>query len=175
MDFEYSDRSKALLEELARLHKLPRVTKKLRYQTPVSTPLQTEELMFECFHGRVTLLDTGALIADIQRQLRSKSELLHTQWEVRDVTTPVGAFRLRYVIERQRSSMDGPLAGSGPMSGTFRYGVSAWEAEPVTPLRGETPEEALKNVQEAIASWIEAAREWKMDIPKPSPPLARVG
>jgi antitoxin HicB len=40
---------------------------------------------------------------------------------------------------------------------------------------GETPEEALKNVQEAIASWIEAANEWKMDIPQPSPPMARAG
>jgi antitoxin HicB len=40
---------------------------------------------------------------------------------------------------------------------------------------GETPEEALKNVQEAIASWIEAADEWKMDIPQPSPPMARAG
>ena len=38
---------------------------------------------------------------------------------------------------------------------------------------GETPEEALKDVQEAIASWIEAAKEWKQDIPKPSTPLAR--
>jgi predicted RNase H-like HicB family nuclease len=37
---------------------------------------------------------------------------------------------------------------------------------------GETPEEALKNVQEAIASWIEAAKEWKQDVPKPSPPRA---
>jgi antitoxin HicB len=40
---------------------------------------------------------------------------------------------------------------------------------------GETPEEALKNVQEAIASWIEAAKEWKQDVPKPSTPLARAG
>ena len=40
---------------------------------------------------------------------------------------------------------------------------------------GATPEEALKNVQEAIASWIEAAKEWKQDIPRPSPPLARAG
>ncbi len=40
---------------------------------------------------------------------------------------------------------------------------------------GATTEEALKNVQEAIASWIEAAKEWKMDIPQPSPPLARAG
>ena len=37
---------------------------------------------------------------------------------------------------------------------------------------GGTPEEALKNVQEAITSWIEAANEWKMDIPRPSPPSA---
>jgi len=40
---------------------------------------------------------------------------------------------------------------------------------------GETPEEALRNVQEAIVSWIEAAKEWKMKIPQPSPALARVG
>jgi len=40
---------------------------------------------------------------------------------------------------------------------------------------GETPEEALKNVQEAIASWIEAAREWKQEVPELSPPLARAG
>jgi predicted RNase H-like HicB family nuclease len=40
---------------------------------------------------------------------------------------------------------------------------------------GDTPEDALKNVQEAIASWIEAAKEWKMEIPEPSPPLARAG
>ena len=40
---------------------------------------------------------------------------------------------------------------------------------------GETPEEALKNVQEAIASWIEAARESKLDIPQPTPPLEKVG
>lgn len=40
---------------------------------------------------------------------------------------------------------------------------------------GATPEEALKNVQEAIASWIEAAKEWGGDVPMPSAPLARAG
>jgi len=40
---------------------------------------------------------------------------------------------------------------------------------------GEIPEEALKNVQEAIEPWIEAAKEWKQEIPKPTPPLARTG
>jgi antitoxin HicB len=40
---------------------------------------------------------------------------------------------------------------------------------------GETPEEALKNVQEAIESWIAAAKEWNEEVPQPSPPLARAG
>jgi antitoxin HicB len=40
---------------------------------------------------------------------------------------------------------------------------------------GETPEEALKNAQEAIASWINSAKEWKQDVPAPSAPSARTG
>jgi antitoxin HicB len=40
---------------------------------------------------------------------------------------------------------------------------------------GGTPEEALKNVQEAIESWIEAATESKLEIPRPTPPLEKVG
>src|SRR4051794_32307197 len=39
---------------------------------------------------------------------------------------------------------------------------------------GETPEQALRNVQDAIASWIEAAKEWKQEIPKPSGILGHV-
>lgn len=38
---------------------------------------------------------------------------------------------------------------------------------------GATPEEALKNVQEAIESWIEAAKAWDQDIPQPSKLMAR--
>lgn len=40
---------------------------------------------------------------------------------------------------------------------------------------GTTPEEALKNVQDAIASWIAAAQEWDVDVPAASTPLARTG
>ena len=39
----------------------------------------------------------------------------------------------------------------------------------------QTPEGALKNVQKAIASWIEAAKEWKQHMSKPTAPLARAG
>ena len=37
---------------------------------------------------------------------------------------------------------------------------------------GETPEEALANVRDAIAAWIEAAREMNRAVPEPSKHLA---
>jgi antitoxin HicB len=37
---------------------------------------------------------------------------------------------------------------------------------------GETPEEALLNVQDAIAAWIEAAQDMGRKVPKPSAQLA---
>jgi len=37
---------------------------------------------------------------------------------------------------------------------------------------GETPEEAVTNVQDAIAAWIEGARELGREIPSPSRQLA---
>jgi antitoxin HicB len=40
---------------------------------------------------------------------------------------------------------------------------------------GATPEEALTNVQDAIATWIEAAKDLGHDIPKPSRRLALTG
>jgi antitoxin HicB len=32
---------------------------------------------------------------------------------------------------------------------------------------GETPEEALRNVQDAISAWIDAARAWGRAVPEP--------
>jgi antitoxin HicB len=37
---------------------------------------------------------------------------------------------------------------------------------------GETPQEALANVQDAIAAWIEAAHEMGRDVPVPTQELA---
>lgn len=37
---------------------------------------------------------------------------------------------------------------------------------------GETPQEAIANVQDAIDSWIEAAQDLGRDIPQPSPQAA---
>ena len=40
---------------------------------------------------------------------------------------------------------------------------------------GETPEEALVNVQDAIAAWIEAANDMGHKVPEPSGRLAPAG
>lgn len=40
---------------------------------------------------------------------------------------------------------------------------------------GETPEEALVNVQDAIAAWIEAAQDMGHSVPPPSRKLALAG
>jgi antitoxin HicB len=40
---------------------------------------------------------------------------------------------------------------------------------------GETPEEALHEVQDAIDAWIEAARELGRSVPEPSKQLAMAG
>jgi hypothetical protein len=137
---ELQKRSDRLLAEVDRLRKQPRAGKQLRYHTPVSAVVQTEEVMFECKAGHVTLLDTATLH---RLALQDGLKQLSMQWEVSGVTSPVGAFRWRYVLERERSLMDGPGA-SAPAGGRYQASLS-WQAEPVLPERGETAEKALSS------------------------------
>ncbi len=141
---EIQNRRQRLAEEIQALEKLPPLGHTLHYRTPVSRPVYAEELMFECRQGRVTFLDIGSLLADVRKGTEEKANLLRSQWQVNDVTRPAGAFRLHYTLERERSTVDALGSGSTPATNSnFRYGLTEWLAEPVTPLRGETGEEAL--------------------------------
>jgi hypothetical protein len=63
---------------------------------------------------------------------------------VQDVTRPVGPFRLRYVVERERDVVESLTAGGEPGRGRgFAYGLTAWEVEPVAAQRGEALSAAL--------------------------------
>lgn len=137
---ELQQRSKKLVDELAAMRKLPSQRKELRYLAPISAPVK-EEVMFECQRGRVTLLDTAALLEIAYTDARSRSEELKTQWQFSDRTRAVGAFRLHYVVAREKKAGDN-LAG-GPATGGYRYGLHSWRAEPVEFDRGETAEQAL--------------------------------
>src|SRR5262249_15592970 len=113
-------------------------------------PVHSEELLFECNHGRVTFIDIGAMLQEVRQRMEDKGKLLRTQWRVEDITPTVGAFRLHYAVERQREILDalGGDAAPGSGSGGFRYGVSEWQIEPVALSRGETLGQALRDGSE---------------------------
>jgi hypothetical protein len=134
-------RSKALLVELEALRRQPRAVKTLRYRTPLSAPVQTEEVTFECQNGRVTLVEIGRMLEEARSEMRARSKDLQTRWEVTGTTAAAGAFRMRFLVEREREALDTARAPGG---GSYRYGLTAWEMEPVQLVRGETLAEALK-------------------------------
>jgi hypothetical protein len=146
---ELRQRITRLGDEIHALEQLPPLTHALLYRTPVSHPVASEEVHFECLRGRVTFIDLAALLGDVRQGLEDKGKLLRNQWQWNDVTGPVGAFRLRYTVERERGLLDalGGEAGPGDRGG-FRYGVSAWQVEPIALARGETAEEALARSSE---------------------------
>jgi hypothetical protein len=140
---EVRQRCQRLTEQIQQLEKLPPVKQTLRYQTPVSRPVKSEELFFECRGGRVTFIDIAAFMTEVRRGLEEKTKQLRSQWEVSDVAGPVGAFQLHYTVERERGLLDG--GGLGPdAQGSFRAGLSGWQLEPLSGLRGETEEQAFK-------------------------------
>jgi hypothetical protein len=146
---ELRDRCRILAEELQALERQPIAKKALHYRTPVSQPVHSEELLFECRQGKVAFIDIGALLAEVKRGLEEKGKLLRTRWQVEDVTSPIGAFRLRYVVERERELVDVLGSGTGPAAaGSYRFGLSEWQVEAVAPSRGESLQAALADGSE---------------------------
>ena len=139
---ELRQRSQEIIKQIQAVEKLPALKKTLRYHTPVSRPVHTDELMFECRRGRVTYIDLPAFMAEIQRNLQDMGQQLRNQWQVSAVAGPVGAFRLHYVIERQRDLLNS-VAGGLPTTSGYSYGMSEWVVEPIQAVRGEPLPNAL--------------------------------
>jgi len=138
---ELRERLGRLTEEIKAVQAQPVTKKVLRYRTPVSKPVEAEELLFECHRGRVTFIDVGAMIDEVKRGMRDKGEMLRTTWEVNDVVGPIGPYQMHYTLERERDSVPGTIPDGG---GSYRYGLTAWSVEPVAEVRGETLADALK-------------------------------
>jgi hypothetical protein len=138
---ELEKRSQQLAVELRALEQLPPLKKTLRYRTPVSRPVHTEELHFECQDGRVSFIDLQAFLVEIRRGFEDKAEQLKTRWELENTAGPVGAYRLRYTVERERGLLEG--GGQPGGGGSFRYGLTGWVVEPIAQVRGETATIAL--------------------------------
>jgi hypothetical protein len=141
---ELRRRREQVQKELDALEKLPPLTQTLHYRTPISRPVHSEELRFECRRGRVTFLDLTALTAEIQGRRDDLVNALRSQWQVSDVVGPVGAFQLRYTVERQRETLDAVVPGAAPEPhANFHAEISEMDVEPVEENRGETPARAL--------------------------------
>ncbi|HTU20623.1 MAG TPA: hypothetical protein VMG10_21360 [Gemmataceae bacterium] len=126
---EIRERGKHVVEEIESLRKLPPLKQTLRYRTPVSHPLQSEELLFECRHDRVVLIDIGGFLEEVQTTLNDRgAELLRDTGRYSNVTKAIGPFRLRYTLE---------------MDALTSKPECSWEVEPVDVVRGETLEKAL--------------------------------
>src|SRR5262245_19424543 len=111
---ELEERRKRLQTELKELDKQPAPGKLLRYRTPVSQTVHAGESHFECRAGRVSHVDLEAFIAQVKRGMQDKEMQLRSDWQVSDVTEPVGAFQLRYVVERRKGDIDSLYPGGGP-------------------------------------------------------------
>jgi hypothetical protein len=145
---ELRDRGRRLADEILELQKRPAAQKALTHRTPISRPVQSEELFFECRGGRVTFIDIQALLNEVRQGLEAKGQLLKSQWEVHDTVGPVGAFRLRYSLERERGPLDALVGGIPEANSNFRYGLSRWDLEPIALVRGEPLTAALADGSE---------------------------
>jgi hypothetical protein len=135
-------RGRKLTAEIEELRRAPSTKHTLRYTTPVSHPLQTEELIVECRRGKVSVIDIGRLVEDAQRDVRRKLDVLRTNPEIRDTTQSIGPFRLRYLVERDSDAMDS-VGAVGAARNSFQAHMTYWEVEPTIEERGETADAAL--------------------------------
>jgi hypothetical protein len=142
---ELRQRSARLSKELRELEKQQPPIKTLRFRTPISHPVERDELLFECYRGRVTFIDIAAMLNEVRDGVEEKAKLLRSQWQVTDVSGPSGAFRLHYTVERERGLLDaiGGDRANPSETGSFRYGLSEWHLEAVAPARGESLMAAL--------------------------------
>ncbi len=142
---DLSERSRKLTAEIETLRKLPVQKQILRYRTPVSQPV-TQELICECLQGRVTVIDRAGLEEQAARDVRARIDELRNSFEIRGVTTPSGAFRLRFVVERSKELLEGKGPAATPLAGSkFSARMTQGMFEPVQAERGDSIDIALKD------------------------------
>jgi hypothetical protein len=139
------ERLAELNQAIKQLEQRPPERRALRYHLPVSKPLGAGELLFECRGGRVSFIDLQALLDEVRSKLPSAVEELSSKWEVSAETGPIGAYKLRYTVVRERSGpLDTAFTSLPPAERRgFSYGLDGWEVVPIWAVRGETLDEAI--------------------------------
>lgn len=132
-----------------------RQVRALHYWLPVSRPVVSEEVYFECRNQRVTPIDLAGLLQEVRQQLPRHLESLRYRWAVEAETGSRGEFALKYRIVRLADSpLDWLFREQGPAEPRyFSAGLAYWELLPRHAIRGETLEQALQE-QSAFRRWL---------------------
>jgi len=142
-------KSEQLKEEIENLKNTKGAKNELKYKTPLSRTLQSEEMIFECKNGRITPVDIGAMLEEISGRMQILGEKLRKQWELEEDSQTYGAFKIKYTIERERSGIEIAALNAIPDErANFRFSLTGWVLESFDSERGETLEQALNQNSE---------------------------
>ena len=132
-------------QAIEKVEAMPAPTKVLRYRTPVSKTVTSEELFFECKNSKVTFLDLAGFLKEIEQVFPDFKERLRTEFSIDETTSQIGAFRVRYTVERSRTAGEAYGGVGRPIDKNyFGYRLGRFVAEPISPNRGETLAQALR-------------------------------
>jgi hypothetical protein len=131
---EVKHRSEKLRQDITQFQQQPIAKKVIQYRTPVSRPVVTEELFFECQGGRVAFIDFAAMQREMNDEVDARKKDLIKSGSLEGFTHPAGAFRLHYLAK---------VVDSDPLGGTYRISGSG-EVLPMPGPRGETLTEAFQ-------------------------------
>jgi len=130
-----------LQDDLAGLARAPRPKRKsLIDRTPVARPAEGSEFHFEIRHNRVTFIDVERLLERVKADARLRIRLREDHRPIVSSVAPVGAFSMRYELER---SLPAAIEDMLEMRGTT-YILRSWEIVPESEGRGEPFEMAFR-------------------------------
>lgn len=133
----------ALERELAALTKIPRPKpRSLVDKSPVATASDGHETFFEIRRDRIAFVDVDRLIEMVKAETRKKMGGESLDSDTTGKVGPVGWFAMRYEISRSVSDIDDLI------SQRVTLGLRSFEIVPLSDIRGETYETALRPTSE---------------------------
>lgn len=131
----------SLSQDFAKSKSVPVAARPLVHRSPISRTVESDELTFELLGDRVTFIDVPNLVERVRLRYRSMGDELRTRGRAMAEVEPVGAFRARFTMVRQRSQFNDSMFSSG---NNFHDGVIDCQFIPVEDPRGESVDEAIQ-------------------------------
>src|SRR5262249_55611205 len=100
----------------------------LVYRSPLSRPIEAEEIHFELRDGLVAFIDLTGLMERAKGKWKAMEDELRSRGRASGEVGPIGAFRLRFTMVREEMPFTQSLLYG---NGSFRARLAEWEAVPV--------------------------------------------